>query len=192
MTVGILAFGVVCLIVLVIVYRIYVGVIRKRNKVQEALSSIDVQLKKRADLIPNILTIAKKFMEHERELMTRIVELRNVVAKDYDKGDRQAVARHFEAVGELQDSMSRFNVVAENYPELKSNQTMVEAQRTYAEVEAHISAARRFYNSACKDLKDACDIWPHSMFAGFLGIQPMPFFEADEADRRPVNAGDML
>jgi LemA protein len=181
----------VCLL-LIIAYRLYAGVIRKRNKVQEALSSIDVQLKKRADLIPNMLTIAKRFMEHEKELMTRIVELRNVVATDYDKGDGLAVAKHFEAAGDLLGSMSRFNAVAENYPELKSNQTMIEAQRTYAEVEAHISAARRFYNSASKDLKDACDIWPQSMFAAWLGIKPMPFFEADEADRRPVYAADRL
>lgn len=80
----------------------------------------------------------------------------------------------------------------ENYPQLKSDATMVQAMQTYAEVEEHIAAARRFYNSAVNELNNAVEIFPSSAIAGMLNIKAKPFFEVQENERRPINASDIL
>jgi len=180
------------LIPFVIAYFWYVSIVGKRNKALEALSGIDVQLKQRADLIPNILTIAKKFMQHERQLLEKITALRTKVIEDYDKSDRSAVAEHLEASGELAGKMGQLMVNVENYPDLKSDQTMLQAQASYNEVEAKISAARRFYNSSVTELNNAVQIFPGNIIAGWANIAEMPFYEAEDAARQPVNAGDFL
>ena len=97
-----------------------------------------------------------------------------------------------EANKQLQSAMMNLFAVAENYPDLKSQETMIRAQETYEEVEGHISAARRFYNSAVGDLKNAVEIFPSSAVANMIGISAMPFFEIDEAEREPVDASAYL
>ena len=164
-------------------YAIYAGVIKNKNAVREALSGIDVQLKKRHDLVPNILTIAKKFMEHEK-----VTELRTQAMKA-PSGSKAK----FAAEGMLDNLMGQLMVSVENYPQLKSDQTMVQAMKTYNEVEEHISAARRFYNSALTQLRNSVMIFPGSLFAG-LAAEEMnySYFEATEADRAAVNANQYL
>jgi LemA protein len=172
----------------VLIWFLYASIIRKRNKALEAFSGIDVQLKKRHDLIPNILTIAKRFMEHEKELLTEITRLRTAAI---DAGPEQATER-FSLESALQGQMGKLMIAVENYPDLKSDETMIHAQRTYSEVEAHISAARRFYNSAVNALNNAVQIWPSSTIARMIGIDTMPLFEVSETERAPVAAGDFL
>lgn len=179
-------------LVLIVSYLWYVSLIKKRNTAREALSGIDVQLKKRADLVPNILTIAQKFMDHEKSLLTEITALRAQVSAGYDKGDAEAVRQHLAQADALNSKMGQLMVTVENYPELKSDQTMVQAMQTYNEVEAHISAARRFYNSAVSELNTAVEIFPGSLIASMASVKAMPFFEAQEADRAPMNASDYL
>ena len=181
-------FLIIIAVLSVIIWFIYSGIIRKRNKALEAFSGIDVQLKKRHDLIPNILTIAKRFMEHEKELLTEITRLR---AAAIDAGPEKATER-FSLESALQNQMGKLMVAVENYPELKSDATMLNAQRTYSEVEAHISAARRFYNSAVNALNNAVQIWPSSTIARMIGVDAMPLFEVSETERAPVAAGDFL
>ena len=144
------------LIAAAVLYNIYTSVIKKRNKALEAFSGIDVQLKKRYDLIPNILTIAQKFMDHEKGLMEEITKLRT-----------QAVE------------------LGRNYADISKR---VELDK----VEEHIAAARRFYNSAAQELKNAVEIFPSSVFASAMGIKSVPFIEAIEAERKPINAADYL
>lgn len=170
----------------------YVTLIARRNRAREALSSIDVQLRKRHDLIPNVLTIAKRFMEHEKELFAEVTELRARAMSEYDPGDPAAVKGHIEAERSLQAGMMRIFATAEAYPELRSADTMVNAQDTYSEVEGHIAAARRFYNAAVTDLNNAAEIFPGSVIARIAGVKLMPFYEAEEAARKPVSAGDYL
>ncbi|CDC18091.1 MAG TPA: LemA family protein [Candidatus Limenecus avicola] len=169
-------------------YAIYAGVIKNKNAVREALSGIDVQLKKRHDLVPNILTIAKKFMEHEKEIFEKVTELRTQAMKA-PSGSKAK----FAAEGMLDNLMGQLMVSVENYPQLKSDQTMVQAMKTYNEVEEHISAARRFYNSALTQLRNSVMIFPGSLFAG-LAAEEMnySYFEATEADRAAVNANQYL
>jgi LemA protein len=179
-------------IAVIILYSLYAGIIKKRNGALEALSSIDVQLKMRSDLIPNILTIAKKFMEHEREVLTKVTELRNKADAAYDKTNPAAVSEHFAAASQLASQMGKLQVTMEAYPTIKADQTMMEAQRSYNEVEARIAAARRGYNASVTALNNAVQIFPSSAIASAINIKAMPFFETNEASKAPVNAASIL
>ena len=94
--------------------------------------------------------------------------------------------------GEISKKMGQIMVAVENYPQLKADQTMITAMQTYNEVEEHIAAARRFYNSAANDLKNAVEIFPSSLFARMLNIKAVDFFKANEQERQTVNASDFL
>eukprot|EP00439_Symbiodinium_sp_Y106_P088393 s1_g929.t1 len=176
----------------VVAYYLYVSVIQKKNRARSAFSTIDVQLKKRHDLIPNVLTIAKETMTQEMSLIEEVTRLRTATEVPTDTDDPDAIKGRLEAESGLAQSMRQLFAVAENYPEPRFVEAMKTAQETYEEVEGHISAARRFYNSAVEDLQNAVEIWPSSTIAAFAGVKAMPFFEIDEAERKPVDAGDIL
>lgn len=177
-------------IVLIGCYMTYVSVIQKKNKVMEAFRSIDVQLQKRYDLIPNILTIAQKFMEHEKGLFEEVTKLRTQAMST--PADMDNMGKKIQLDSQIKGLMGQIMVAVENYPQLKSDQTMVTAQQTYNEVEEHIAAARRFYNAAVLDLNNAVEIFPSSIFAAMVGARKQEFFQADEAARRAVSAADIL
>lgn len=179
-------------LIFIVTYLWYVSLVKKRNTALEALSGIDVQLTKRADLVPNILKIAKRFMEHEKSLLTEITELRTLLSHNYNKADPSAVKEHLVQAERLNDKMSTLMVNVESYPELKSDNTMLQAMQTYNEVEAHISAARRFYNSAVSELNTAVEIFPGSIIASMASIKVMPFYEVSEAAKAPVDAAEYL
>lgn len=181
---------IVVAIILITIYSIYASLIKKKNKVEEAFSSIDVQLKKRYDLIPNILTIASKFMEHEKGIFEKITELRTQalsIPKNVD-----VLGKKLEIDSQIKDLMKSVMVSVENYPDLKSNSTMMTAMQTYNEIEEHISAARRFYNSAVNDLNNAVEIFPSSLFAEILGISKKEFFKIESFEREKINASEYL
>ncbi|MBE7708147.1 MAG: LemA family protein [Cyanobacteria bacterium SIG27] len=183
-------FLVLALIVLMAVYGMYVSVMKARNKTQEAFSSIDVQLKKRYDLIPNILKIAKKFMEHERGLMEEIVSLRSKamgVSNDLSESEKK-----FALDKQINAKLGQIMVAVENYPELKSDQTMVQAMNAFQDAEEHIAAARRFYNSAVLELNNKTDIFPTSIIAAMCGVRRQQFFETDEVSRQSIDASNYL
>lgn len=169
-------------------YSTYVNVVKTKNKVDEAMASIDVQLKKRYDLMPNVLFLANKFMEHERSLIEDITKLRTSAIQL--ASGVQNIQDKINLDNEIQKKMKELFVSVENYPQLKSDNTMVQAMKTYADVEEHIAAARRFYNAAVRDLKNVVQIWPSSMFAASMGISgDIPYFEAaSEVERAPINA----
>lgn len=184
---------VLAIVVLIAIYGWYMTLIQRRNKAREALSSIDVQLRKRHDLLPNVLKLAQKFMTHEKQLLTELTALRAQVTQSYDRSDPEQVAQHLEAARSLEAGMSRLFAVAENYPELRSSETIVTAQHTYTEVEGHIAAARRFYNSAVGSLNNAVEIFPGSVIANLAGVKTMPFYEIEDTEiREPVNVDDHL
>lgn len=184
---------IVVLAVLGVLYALYAGIIRKKNQVGEALAGVDVQLTQRRDLVPNVLAIAKRFLSHERELLEQVTALRAQAARPADAGDPAALKAKFDAEAQLGAGLGRLFAVAEGYPELKSDATMVEAQRTYQEVETNIAAARRFYNSSVAELRNAVQTFPGSAVAGLAGVKELPpFFEAEAGARAPVNAADYL
>lgn len=177
-------------VLLLLLYPMYVRLIQLKNKTKEAMSGIDVQLKKRYDLIPNILTIAQKYMEHERGLFDEITRLRSEAASI--RSDAETIGKKIELDNQIASKMGQLMVNVENYPQLKADQPMMQAMQTYSEVEEHIAAARRFYNSAVNELNNAVEIFPSSLIAAVTGIKSYPFFETDETSKQAVNAGDYL
>jgi LemA protein len=182
----------VCILVAIILYGWYASIITKRNGALEALSSVDVQLKQRLDLIPNILKIARSFMDHEKSLLEEITQLRTRAAAAYDPKDAKAVSEHLTTVDQLSSRMGQLMVNVENYPTLKSDATMVTAMQSYNEVEAQIAAARRFYNSAVSALNSSIQIFPGNILAGMAGVTGMPFYKAEEAVHASIDANAYL
>ncbi len=170
----------------------YANIIMKRNKVLEALSSIDVHLNMRFDLIPNILKIAQKFMSHEKALLDEITRLRTGVEKTYDRKDGREVGEHLARARQLSEKVSQLMITVENYPDLKSDQTMIHSMQTYNEVEGRIAAARRFYNASVTDLNNSIQIFPGSILANLAGVNEMPFLEFEAVVRAPVNVDQYL
>lgn len=172
----------------IVVYVLYVSLIKKKNNLKEAAAGIDIQLKKRYDLIPNLLQTAAKFMEHEKGLMTEITRLRTqALENDFQSSPAEKIALEKQLNARIHD----FRLAMENYPDMKSNQTMITAMQSLNEVEEHIAAARRFYNSSVTELKNAVEIFPSSLIAKLIGIKDeMPFFTAEEEAQKPINAAD--
>ena len=170
-----------------LLYGIYVGLVKKKNDVKESASGIDVQLKKRYDLIPNMLKAAAKFMEHEKELFSQLTALREQAM------NAQNYSEKFEADAKISTALRAFNIRAEAYPMLKSDATMVNAQQAMAETEEHIAAARRFYNSAVKEYKNALEIFPSSMVAQMMGLKDeYPFFEAEDEAKESIDVNQFF
>lgn len=183
--------GIVALVALIGGYFWYATIISRRNRAQESFSGIDVQLKKRHDLIPNILKVARRFMQHEKDLLEEITRLR---AKAVEQEGTRApdAGEKFEIERQLQAGLGRLMVAVENYPDLKSDTHMLEAQRSLNEVEANIAAARRFYNASVTSLRNAIQIFPGSVIARIAGVRNMPLFEAADNERQAVDADAYL
>ncbi|EXJ10101.1 LemA family protein [Nitrincola nitratireducens] len=182
--------------VLILLYVWYVTIISRRNATLDALSGVDVQLKKRHDLIPNVLAIAKRFMQHEQQLLEDITRLRSdafsALQKTEHNPSAEDVSTHFALEQQLQGAMSRLLVQAEAYPELTSSTPMVNAQQTYLEVETNIAAARRFYNTSVRRLRNSTEIFPGSLIVKIVSIDTYPFFQADSTALQPVDATSHL
>lgn len=171
-------------------YLIYVSLIKKKNRLKESASGIDVQLKKRYDLIPNLMTMAAKYMEHEKTMMEEIARLRSEAMKVNFITDP---AKKIELENLLSSRMNDFKLSAENYPDMKSNQTMLNAMESLNGIEEHIAAARRFYNANVTELKNAVEIFPSSLIAKMIGIKDeMPYFEAEEQTKKSINAQEFF
>jgi len=179
--------------IVIILYGWYATIVKRRNRVSEALAGIDVQLQQRHDLIPNVLVIARRFMEHERALLTEITDLRTKAHQQIGERDFAKVGEKFETEARLGQQVGRLLMLAENYPQLRSDAPMIEAQRTYSEVEANIAAARRFYNASVAELSNAVQIFPGQLLMGVAGVTTVPPpFQTVEAARSAVDASKHL
>ncbi len=175
------------LILILFGYSWYVSIIRKRNKAREALSTIDVHLTKRSDLIPSVLKIAQKYMQFEKSLMMEITELRSQAQQHHARNTQVDVQNYFATAEELAAKLGQLMVAVENYPDLKSDQAMLQAQQTYTEVEAQIAAARRFYNSAVTELNNAIEIFPGKLIAPYANAETMLFYQTDSAAKAAID-----
>ncbi len=186
---GTLDIFIISLIIVALIYIYYKYKTLKVSQInfEEAKSGVDVQLKKRYDLIPNILSIAKKYMEHEKDLLTEITSLR---AEAIKSNSYEETMKYNE---KLTEDMQKLLFSMENYPDLKSNILMGQAIETYNEIEEYISAARRFYNSALNDFKKQSEIFPGNIFANIFNIHVNDkFFEAKDLEKNAINANDYL
>ena len=160
---------------------IYNGLIKGRNRTDEAWSDIDVQLKRRYDLIPNLINTVKGYAEHEKEVLEKVTEARTRAMGAQDPGDKA------QAENMLTGALKSLFAVAENYPTLKANENFLELQRELSDTENKIQAARRFYNGNVRDFNIKIESFPNNMVAGTLGFKKRDFFELEgEAEREPV------
>ncbi|MDI7861493.1 LemA family protein [Rhizobiaceae bacterium n13] len=170
------------ILALVIAYAVYIynGLVKARQMAEEAWSGIDVQLKRRADLIPNLIETVKGYAAHEKDTLEKVVELRNR-AQAIPAGD---VAGRAEAEGMLSQALGRLFALAEAYPDLKANQNFAELQRSLETIEGEIQMSRRYYNGAARDLNVKVESFPSNLVAGKFGFEKREYFEiADDADR---------
>jgi len=158
---------------------IYNGLIRKKNNVKNTWSTIDVMLKKRHDLIPNLVETVKKYMQHERETLTEIVKLRSQIVDNKNISDDEKMKLE----SRLSSKLSGLKINIENYPDLKANTNFIELQDSLNEVEAQLSAARRTYNAAVLDYNNALEMFPSSVFASRMNYKPANFIEIPEVER---------
>ncbi len=159
---------------------IYNRLVRNRQMTEEGWSGIDVQLKRRADLIPNLVDTVKGYAGHEREVLEQVTRLRAEVGK-IPAGD---VAERGKLEGLLSGALGRLLAVAENYPDLKASANFLKLQESLAEVESEIQLARRYYNGAVRNLNVMVDSFPSNLIAGQFGFAKREYFEiGEDADR---------
>jgi LemA protein len=159
---------------------IYNGLIRLKNRVDEAWSDIDVQLKRRYDLIPNLVNTVKGYAAHEKEVFEKVTEARTRAM------GAQSAADKAQAENMLSQTLKSLFAVAEAYPDLKANQNFLELQRELTDTEDKIQAARRFYNGNVRDFNTKIQVFPNNIFAGMLGFSAREFFEAESGEKEPV------
>jgi len=172
----------VFLVIIFIIYPIFIynSLIRLRNRVKEAFSDIKVQLKRRYDLIPNLIEIVKGYAAHEKGVFEKVTEART----------RAISAEGFKEKAKAEDALSNtlktLFAVAENYPELKANANFLDLQRELADTENKIQAARRFYNSNVMALNIKIEVFPSNVVAKAFGFKKEEFFGIEEEEKKPV------
>jgi LemA protein len=171
------------LVLVAVVIVLYNGLIRRRNQSHFAFASVDALLKKRHDLIPNLVETVRGYMTHERELLERITDLRSRVT-----GLALAEPARISAETELARSLAGVFARVEAYPELRANENMLHLQVALTEIEEQISAARRFFNSAVTDYNTSVESFPSNLVASMLRFQRRDFFEIPDFERAVPSA----
>lgn len=159
---------------------IYNGLVKSKNRVDEAWSDIDVQLKRRYDLIPNLINTVKGYAAHEKELLEKVTEARANAMNASGPHDKQ------DAENMLSGTLKSLFAVAENYPDLKANQNFLELQRELTDTEDKIQASRRFYNGNVRDLNIKIESFPTNVVASMMHFTKREFFEIEESEKQPV------
>ena len=176
----IVAIVVVVAVVLVIAFLVvaYNGLIRRRNQVENAWSQIDVQLKRRLNLIPNLVETVKGYADHERETLDAVISARNAAIEAPDTPHEQA-----QADGLLTGALRQVFALGEAYPDLKANQNFLALQEELTATEGRVAYARQFYNDSVLDYNNKLEQFPTVIFARMLRFERREYFEADESAR---------
>lgn len=179
--------AIVIAVLLIIGVGIYNSLIGKKNQVTNAFSAIDVMLKKRFDLLPNLIETVKQYTKYEGDTLTRVVELR-AQANNTDLSNAQKL----DIDKQLSSGVKNLMVTVENYPDLKANQNFLNLQNTWTESEEQIAAARRTYNSAVTDYNNAIMMFPGNLFAGMLNYQQIAVLTNTEEERKNISAKELF
>jgi LemA protein len=171
--------GIIVILVLMMI-GMYNGLVRLRNRVKNAWAQIDVQLKRRFDLIPNLIETVKGYMHHERETMEAVTQARAAVQQASGGG---AAARG-QAEGVLGAALGRLFAVAEAYPDLKANQNFLALQEELTSTENKISFSRQYYNDSVLQFNNKIQVFPSNMIAGMFGFKEDEFFEVTVPEQR--------
>jgi len=179
--------AVVVVVLLVAVFGVYNSLVGKKNQVENAFASIDTILKKRYDLIPNLVATVKQYMQHEAGVLTQVTELR---AKAMSGGvsSNEAVDLN----NQIGKAIGGIMVAVERYPDLKASENFQQLQRTLNEVEEQLSAARRAFNASVTDYNNAVEMFPTNIMAGMMGYERRKLFEVAESERQTPDVKNLF
>ena len=178
--IALIVVGVIVLILIFWVIGIYNNLVALRNNRENAFANIEVQLKQRYDLIPNLVNTVKGYAEHEKGLLERITQARTAAMGATNLNDK------IEAENALSSALAGLKVSVEAYPDLKANQNFMQLQSELADIENKLAAVRRFFNSATKELNTGVHSFPAVLFANMFGFNQEPMFEVPEEERAAV------
>lgn len=167
--------------------KIYNGLVYKKNQVSKSFSSVDVLLKKRWDLIPNLVAVVKHQMEFEQQTLVEVTRLRSQVMSGEVNAEQRLTLEN-----QISRSMGNILALIENYPELKSDQQVNQLLASLNETEEQISAARRFYNAAVTEYNNALEMFPSNIVASYMRYQSKELFMTPAEERASVNVGELL
>lgn len=173
----------IVLVLGIFLWAMYNGLVTLRNRVDEAWSDITVQMKRRADLIPNLVNTVKGYAAHESGVFERVTEARSAIM------NAQGVQESAEAENMMEGALKSIFAVAEAYPDLKASENFVSLQNELVDTEDKIQASRRFYNGGVRDFNTKLQVFPNNMFASMFGFSEREFFEVEdrEAIEKPVD-----
>ena len=170
---------IIAVVVVIALYLVstYNVLVKLRNAVKDQWAQIDVLLKRRADLIPNLVETVKGYTKHESETLEAVINARNKAVS------ATTTEEEMKANGELSGALSRLFALAESYPDLKANTNFMDLQNNLKETEDKIAYARQFYNDSVLKYKNKLEVFPSNIVASIFGFKPEPFFEANETER---------
>ena len=171
--------GIAVVLALVTCVIIYNGFVSRRNSVRNAFASIDVQLKKRWDLVPNLVESVKAYASHEKEVFESVIRARQGV-----ESSAVGTRERFQSEQDLGAGVSRLMILAEGYPELKAGGQFLNLQRNLTEIESQLAASRRAYNAAVTDWNEGVEMFPGSIFAKVFGFETADWFETPAEQRK--------
>ena len=172
--------GIVVLLTVGWFISVYNTLVKLRNRVQNSWAQIDVQLKRRFDLVPNLVETVKGYAAHEKDVLEKVTQARSMVQSAQSLEQRQ------QAENMLTDTLRSLFAVAEAYPQLQANQNFIELQRELSDLEAKIAFARQFFNDTTMNYNTEIQSFPNNILAGMFNFQAMPYFQVDEVQRQAV------
>ncbi len=178
---------IILIVLALILVLMYNSLIAKKNQVENIFASVDTVLKKRYDLIPNLVASVSKYMEHEKSLLEEVTKLRAEATKP-DISDAHKIALD----AKISSALGSIMVAVENYPELKANENVMHLQHTLHEVEEQISAARRAYNQSVTDYNNAIEMLPTSFMASLMNYRRKQVFEIVENERKNIDVKELF
>ena len=180
MMIALIIVGAIVLLIIGFIVTNYNVLVVLRNKVRNQFSQIDVQLKRRFDLIPNLVETVKGYAKHESETLEKVIEARNGYANAKTDAEKMAASK------DMSQGVMQIFALAENYPELKANENFLDLQKQLKEVEDKIGYARQFYNDAVLMYNNKTEMVPSNIVASMFGFKKESFFEADEKEKENV------
>lgn len=175
--------GIIVLLPLVYIILTYNTLVALRNHIRDSWSNIDTELKRRYELIPNLVATVKGYAAHEKEVFERVTQMRAQCMARHGAAHEQAVSEN-----ELADALKKLLAVVENYPQLKADRHFLELQRELVNTEDRIQAARRFFNGNVRDYRNKCETFPSSVIAGVFGFEKRDFFNVHSSVREVPEA----
>jgi len=178
---------IILIVIVLVLVLMYNSLVAKKNQVENIFASVDTQLKKRYDLMPNLVASVSKYMEHEKSILEDVTKLRADANKP-NLSDEQKI----DLDAKMSSALGSIMIAVENYPELKANENVMHLQHSLNEVEEQISAARRAYNQAVTDYNNAIEMVPTNFMAQAMNYQRKQVFEIVEAERKNINVKELF